>query len=179
MQPVIAQGAANVVQGLTDAGNVEIVDVTNARVMALAPTLERPLSMGGVCEDVTVVGDTAYVAWLQGGVSSYDLSDLAAIAANNAVATDWGDLQYPALLMQHKGAIGNARGVAVDASGATMVVTDDYGTGKLRVFDVGGVTTATPVGTFDAGNERGAKLVEKMVTRHMAHVINSDALSVL
>ncbi|MCC7138096.1 MAG: hypothetical protein IT460_06655 [Planctomycetes bacterium] len=130
---------------------VEVFDVTDPGAPVYAATLERPLSMLGVCEDVTVVGDTAYVAWLQGGVSSYDLSDLAAIAANNAVATDWGDLQYPALRMQHKGAIGNARGVAVDASGVTMVVTDDYGTGKLRVFDVVGVTTATPVGTFDAG----------------------------
>lgn len=75
VQPVIAQGAANVVQGLTDAGNIEIVDVTNARVMALAPTLERPLStptgnqranVAGRSMAVDPAGNTAYVLTTSG-----------------------------------------------------------------------------------------------------------------
>lgn len=35
------------------------------------------------------------------------------------------------------------------------------------------------IGTFDAGNERGAQLTHKFVTRVMAHVVNSDACSVI
>lgn len=130
---------------------VEVFDVSDASLPVYAATLRRPTTVGGVCEDVTVVGDTAFVAWLQGGVTSYDLSDLGAIAANNAVATDWGDLQYPAVLMTHKGAIGNARGVAATADGLTLVVTDDYTGGKLRVFDVSNPFVAVPTGTYVSG----------------------------
>lgn len=127
---------------------VEVFDVSNPALPVYAATLRRPSSMSGVCEDVVISGQTAYVAWLQGGVTSYDLSNLGAIAANNALAMDWGDLQYPTLLMSHKGAIGDARGVAVTADGLTLVVTDDYGVGKLRVFDVVNPAVAVPLGTY-------------------------------
>ena len=131
--------------------DVEVFDISNPAAPAYAASLVRPSTVGGVCEDVAVVGDTAYVAWLQGGISSYDVSDLAAIAANNAVAMDWGDVRYPPVLMTHKGAIGNARGIAATADGLTLVVTDAYTNGKLRVFDMSNPLVAVPVGTFQPG----------------------------
>jgi len=131
--------------------DVEIFDVSDPSLPVWATSLMRPSTVGGIGEDVAVVGDTAYVAWLQGGVTSHDLSDLAAIAANNAVATTWGDVQYPALLMQHKGAMGDIRGIAVTDDQQLMAVTDDYGNGKLRLYDLSTPSAPVAVGTFDAG----------------------------
>ncbi len=147
---------------------VEVFDVSNPAAPAYAATLQRPAAMLGVCEDVAVAGTTAYVAWLGGGISSYDLSDLPAIAANNAVATDWGDLLYPDLLMTHKGAIGTARGVAPTADGLTLVVTDDYGVGKLRVFDLSNALVATPLGTYSSGTNASPLGVTVVGTRAFA-----------
>src|SRR5690606_29611186 len=131
--------------------DVEVFDVSDPALPVWATSLMRPSGTGGIAEDVAVVGDTAYVAWLQGGVSSHDLADLAAIAANNAVATTWGDVQYPAVLMQHKGAMGDIRGIAVSADQQRMVVTDDYGNGKLRLYDLSTPAAPVALGTFDAG----------------------------
>jgi len=128
--------------------SVEVFDVSNPADPVYATTLARPTT-GGLAEDVTVLGTTAYVAWLNGGISSFDLTGLAAIAANNAVATDYGSLLYPPLLMSHKGVLGNARGVAVASSGQTLVVTDDYGSAKkLRIYDISNPYTAVLAGTF-------------------------------
>lgn len=157
---------------------VEVFNVSNAAAPSYAASLRRPVNVGGVCEDVTVRGNTAYVAWLQGGVTSYDLTDLPAIEANNAVAMDWGDLLYPALLMQHKGAIGNARGVAPSPDGLTLAVTDDAGTGKLRLFNLSNPLVATPVGTFDSGTAADPLDVRIEGTRAFASW-GSDGLRVI
>lgn len=157
---------------------VEVFDVSNPAAPAYAASLQRPALLSGVCEDVTVQGSTAYVAWLQGGVTSYDLSDLAAIAANNAVALDWGDVQYPALRMQHKGAIGVARGLAVSADGLTLVVTDDYGTGKLRVLDLANPLAPVALGTFDSGTAASPLDVRLEGTRAFA-AWGADGLRVI
>jgi hypothetical protein len=130
---------------------VEIFNISNPALPSYAASLQRPTTMGGVSEDIHVRGNTAYVAWLQGGIASYDLTNLAAIEANNAIAMDWGDLQYPALLMQHKGAIGNARGLGTTADGLTLAVTDDAMNGKLRLFDVSNRFAPVVRGVFDAG----------------------------
>lgn len=130
---------------------VEIFNVSNPAAPSYAATLQRPGTLLGVCEDVAVHGNTAYVAWLQGGITSYDLSDLPAIEANNALAMDWGDVQYPALRMQYKGAIGNARGLATTADGLTLAVTDNYGTGRLRLFDVSNPILPLALGVYDGG----------------------------
>lgn len=131
--------------------DVEIFDVSDPALPVWATSLMRPSTVGGIGEDVAVVGETAYVAWLQGGVTSHDLADLAAIAANNAVATTWGDVQYPALLMQHKGAMGDIRGLAVSDDQQLLAVTDDYGNGKLRLYDLSTPATPVALGTFDSG----------------------------
>lgn len=157
---------------------VEVFNISNPAAPSYAASLERaPLTLG-VCEDVAVQGETAYVAWLQGGVSSFDLSDLAAIEANNALAMDYGDLLWPAELMQHKGSIGNARGIAVTPDGLRLAVTDDYGTGKLRLFDISGITSAIPLGTFDAGT--GAGVYDVRISGTRAYVAwGSDGLRVI
>jgi hypothetical protein len=144
---------------------VEVFNISDPSAPAYAASLERPLAMSGVCEDVAVQGDTAYVAWLQGGVTSFDLSDLAAIEANNALALDYGDLLYPSLLMQHKGAIGTARGLAPTPDGTKLAVTDEYGNGKLRLFDVSNPVLCIPLGTFDAGTAAGVFDVRIVGTR--------------
>lgn len=131
--------------------DVEIFDVSDPSLPVWATAVVRPSTVGGIGEDVAVVGETAYVAWLQGGVTSHDLADLGAIAANNAVATTWGDVQYPTLLMQHKGAMGDIRGIAVTPDEQLMAVTDDYGNGKLRLYDLSTPAVPVALGTFDAG----------------------------
>ncbi len=157
---------------------VEVFNVSNPASPSYAATLQRPSNLLGVCEDVAVAGTTAYVAWLQGGISSYDLSDLPAIEANNALAMDWGDVLYPDLLMTHKGAIGTARGVAATADGLTLVVTDDYGVGKLRVFDVSNALVPTPRGTFSSGTNASPLGVTVAGTRAFA-AWGADGLRVI
>ncbi|MBL9088941.1 MAG: hypothetical protein JNM10_17510 [Planctomycetia bacterium] len=131
--------------------DVEIFDVSDPSLPVWATSIVRPSTVGGIGEDVAVVGDTAYVAWLQGGVTSHDVSDLATLEAANALATTWSELEYPTLLMQHKGAMGDIRGIAVSDDQQLMAVTDDYGNGKLRLYDLSTPSVPVALGTFDAG----------------------------
>lgn len=131
---------------------VEVFDVSDPSLPVWTTSLPQPAGVGGYCEDVVVHGDRGFVAWLTGGVASFDLSDLASIQVTNDAALDWGDLVFPTQLFHHQGAIGTARGLAVSGDGATMAVTDAYGsTGKLRLFDVATPTACSALGTYDAG----------------------------